>query len=59
MPFNVDYSADFQLYLPLVDGLDVRPNIQCVLDPGGTSQNRNALVFGLKTMAKFSACLPG
>lgn len=24
MPFNVDSSADFQLYLPLGDGLDVR-----------------------------------
>ncbi|WP_376717391.1 carbohydrate porin [Bradyrhizobium sp. 62B] len=35
------------------NGLEVRPNIQYVIDPGGTSQNRNALVFGLKTAANF------
>ncbi len=41
------------------NGLEVRPNIQYVVDPGGTSQKRNALVFGLKTVANFSACMPG
>jgi porin len=42
----------YYTYLPL-NGLKVRPNIQYVNDPGGTSQNRNALVFGLKTVASF------
>jgi porin len=42
----------YYTYRPL-NGLEVRPNIQYVIEPGGTSQNRNALVFGLKTVANF------
>lgn len=34
-------------------GLEIRPNIQFVGTPGGTAQNRSALVFGLKTIAGF------
>lgn len=34
-------------------GLEIRPNIQYVIEPGGAPQNRNALVFGLKTIANF------
>jgi porin len=34
-----------------LNGLEVRPNVQFVIDPGGTSQNRSAFVFGLKTVA--------
>ena len=34
-------------------GLLFRPNIQYVYHPGGTSQNDDALVFGLKTAATF------
>lgn len=37
----------YYTYRPL-GGLEIRPNVQYVVDPGGTSQNRNALVFGLK-----------
>ena len=42
----------YYTYLPL-NGLKVRPNIRYVIDPGGIGQDRNALVFGLKTVANF------
>ena len=35
------------------DGLLVRPNIQYVHHPGGTGQNDDVLVFGVKTSANF------
>jgi porin len=48
-----EYTMEFYYtYRPLA-GLQVRPNIQYVIDPGGTSANPNALVFGLKTLANF------
>lgn len=48
-----EYSMEFYYtYRPLA-GLQVRPNIQYVIDPGGTNTNPNALVFGLKTVANF------
>jgi porin len=48
-----EYSMEFYYtYRPLA-GLQVRPNIQYVIDPGGTNTNSNALVFGLKTVANF------
>jgi porin len=48
-----EYIMEFYYtYRPLA-GLQVRPNIQYVIDPGGTSTNPNALVFGLKTVANF------
>jgi porin len=50
---NIAHVFEFYYaYRPLA-GLRVRPNIQYVLDPGGTSKNSNALVFGLKTVANF------
>ena len=48
-----EYSMEFYYtYRPLA-GLQVRPNIQYVIDPGGTNTNSNAWVFGLKTVANF------
>ena len=32
-------------------GLEVRPNVQYVVNRGGMSHNRHVLVFGLKTLA--------
>jgi porin len=50
---GTEYSMElYYTYRPLA-GLQVRPNIQYVIDPGGTSANPNALVFGLKTVANF------
>ena len=34
-------------------GLLVRPNLQYVITPGGTSANKNAIVLGLKTLVSF------
>jgi porin len=45
--FEVDYT-----FRP-DNGLLFRPNIQYVHHPGGTSQNHDVLVFGLKTSANF------
>jgi porin len=40
---NSEYVVDsYYTYRPL-NGLEVSRNIQYVIDPGGTSQNRNAL----------------
>lgn len=36
-----------------VPGLLFRPNLQYIITPGGTSQNGNAFVLGLKTIANF------
>jgi porin len=48
-----EYTMElYYTYRPLA-GLQIRPNIQYVIDPGGTSANPNALVFGLKTVASF------
>jgi porin len=50
---NSEYVAEvYYTYRP-VTGLELRPNVQYVIEPGGTSQNKNALVFGLKTVANF------
>ncbi|MCK1595033.1 carbohydrate porin [Bradyrhizobium sp. 164] len=50
---NSEYIVEaYYTYRPL-GGLEIRPNVQYVVDPGGMSQNRNALVFGLKTVANF------
>ena len=35
------------------NGLEIRSNIQFVVEPGGTTLNKNALVLGLKTIANF------
>jgi porin len=48
-----EYVAEAYYTFRPRNGLEVRPNIQFVVEPGGTSQNRNALVFGLKTLANF------
>ncbi|HVJ40782.1 MAG TPA: carbohydrate porin [Dongiaceae bacterium] len=45
----------FELYYTVrpIAGLQLRPNVQYILDPGGTSHNRDAVVLGLKTAATF------
>jgi porin len=45
----------FELYYTVrpLPGLQIRPNLQYVLDPGGTNQNKNVIVLGLKTVANF------
>jgi porin len=50
---NSEYVAEAYYTCRPFIGLEVRPNVQYVIEPGGTSQNKNALVFGLKTVASF------
>jgi porin len=50
---NSEYVVEaYYTYRPH-SGLEIRPNVQYVVNPGGTGQNRNALVFGLETVANF------
>jgi len=55
-PVGVQHSEYvMEVYYSWVPALGaiLRPNIQYVITPGGTSFNKNALVFGLKTLAAF------
>jgi len=45
--FELDYTVR------PIEGLLIRPNVQYVLDPGGTGQKTNNIVFGLKTVGNF------
>lgn len=48
-----EYAAELYYNWAPVPGLQVRPNLQYVMHPGGTSANRNAWVAGLKTTIAF------
>jgi porin len=50
-----DAEYAFELYYTFrpTSSLLIRPNVQYVYHPGGTSQNDDVLVFGLKTSATF------
>jgi len=48
-----EYVVEVYYGLDAYPGLVLRPNLQFVHDPGGTSQNKNALVLGLKVAATF------
>jgi porin len=50
-----DAEYVFELYYTVrpVNGLLLRPNIQYVHTPGGTSQNKDVIVLGLKSVANF------
>ncbi|MDM0028852.1 carbohydrate porin [Variovorax saccharolyticus] len=48
-----EYAIEaYYTWAPL-PGLYVRPNVQYIVHPGGTSANRNAFVLGLKTQVSF------
>jgi porin len=48
-----EYVAELYYGLHAFSGLVLRPNLQFVHDPGGASQNKDALVLGLKAAATF------
>ena len=55
-PVAVQHSEyAFELYYTFRprNGLLIRPNLQYVRFPGGTSENKDALVVGLKVSANF------
>jgi len=50
---NSEYAFELYYTIRPINGLLIRPNLQYVLFPGGTNQNTNVIVFGLKTVANF------
>lgn len=48
-----EYAFELFYTLQVAPGLYFRPNIQYVIDPGGTDENPNVLILGLKTSANF------
>jgi porin len=48
-----EYAVELYYAWAPVAGVQVRPNLQYVAHPGGSSANRNAFVVGLKTMVSF------
>lgn len=48
-----EYAVELYYNWAPVPGVQVRPNLQYVMHPGGTSANRNAVVLGMKTTVAF------
>ena len=48
-----EYAMEAYYTWSPIPGLYVRPNLQYIVRPGGTSANRNALVLGLKSQVSF------
>jgi porin len=48
-----EHAAELFYSLHVIPGMILRPNVQYVHDPGGTSENSDALVLGLKTVVDF------
>jgi len=57
MPFTPVQSSEWlmELYYTFqpTPGMVIRPNLQFIMTPGGTSQNLNVFVLGLKTIFQF------
>jgi hypothetical protein len=50
---GTEYVMELYYTFRPTSGLLFRPNVQYVIHPGGVSQNKDALIFGLKTSASF------
>jgi porin len=48
-----EYVCELYYTVRPVTGLFIRPNLQYILDPGGTSKNEDAVILGLKMGADF------
>jgi porin len=48
-----EYAAELFYNWSPIPSIQLRPNLQYVLHPGGTSQNGNVFVLGLKTIVAF------
>jgi porin len=48
-----EYPVELYYTFRVGNWLSLRPNIQYIVHPGGTSQNDNVLVLGLKAGVKF------
>jgi porin len=50
---DYEYAAEVFYDWSPIAWLNLRPNLQYVVNPGGTSRNRNVFVLGLKTLIAF------
>jgi porin len=50
---GAEYVAELYYSLHVIHGMTLRPNVQYVHDPGGTSENSDAVILGLKTIIDF------
>lgn len=50
---SYEYVGELYYAWAPVPSVSVRPNVQYILHPGGTSRNSNAFVIGLKTIVAF------
>jgi porin len=48
-----EYIAELNYQFQLWHGLALMPNVQYIRHPGGSNANRDATVFGLRTVVKF------
>jgi porin len=48
-----EYVTELYYGLHVVRGMTLRPNVQYIHDPGGTSENSDAVILGLKTVINF------
>lgn len=48
-----EYVAELFYSWSPVPSVALRPNLQYIVDPGGSGQNRNAFVIGLKSIVVF------
>ena len=48
-----EYATELFYSLHVVRGMTLRPNVQYIHDPGGTSENSDAVILGLKTVVDF------
>jgi porin len=48
-----EYATELFYNWSPIPSINLRPNLQYVINPGGTSQNRNVFVLGLKTIIAF------
>jgi porin len=50
---GAEYAVELYYSLHAIAGLILRPNLQYVHNPGGSRENRDAVVVGLKTVVAF------
>jgi porin len=50
---GAEYVAELYYSLHVIHGMTLRPNVQYIRNPGGTSENSDAVILGLKTVVDF------
>ncbi len=50
---HTEYDIELNYVIQLTQWLNVRPNLQCIVHPGGVREVQNALVAGLQVQSTF------